>query len=955
MADEKGGNSREQFLIAGLGASAGGLEALEQFFAAVPADSGIAFVVVTHQMPGRVSLMPELLAKRCTIPVVEVIRSTPVQPNRMHLAPPGRNLAIVNGVLEPIETVDSNRPTLPIDHFFRSLAFDQRERAVGIVLSGTGTDGTFGLKEIKGASGMTMAQTEASARYAGMPHSAIATEQVDYILPAPELARQLLAYARGAIGRPPEAEPDPSELNRVFVLLRNGTGHDFSQYKRTTIRRRIERRMNLHQIEALADYVRYLQQNPGEVDLLFKELLIGVTSFFRDREAFEVLEQNVLPDVLGGKPDDHVVRVWVPGCSTGEEAYSLAMLLRETMDRLKCHYSVQIFATDIDAEAIDLARAGCYPESIAADVTPERLERFFSHEDGFYRIRKDIRESLVFAQQNVITDPPFTKLDLLSCRNLLIYLDAALQQRLLPLFHYALRPNGVLFLGSSESVGSFVNQFDAIEKKWKIFRRRDVPTSGYVADMSPTFAQQDTRAALPLATTRRTPEAGVAQLAERAILQNLVPPSAIVHERGEIVHIHGRTGQFLEPAPGPQHAVNIFNMLREGLQLDLAVAIRHAGGGQEVLHRGVRVKRNGDTITVDLRVRKLTEPEALRGMFLVSFERAEPIALEQPSVVGADVNAAAAQRISELDRELQYAKEVHQSTVEELETMNEELKSTNEELQSTNEELQSSNEELETSKEEMQSLNEELQTVNTELQEKIEELSRANDDMKNLLNGTDIATVFLDNQLNIKRFTLQAKKVIRLISSDVGRPVGDLVSKLRYDKLVEDANAVLHTLAFREVEVQSESGEWYLMRVLPYRTTENVIDGLVITFIDVTNLKKLQGLTQQINAALQHSPTSVFGQDASLRYEWTLCTVFGRAAADLVGRTDLDLLGPPARELEALKREVMARGERCRTRLRIEVEGGPRLYDLFLEPVRDPSGDIAGIYGVMTELEEPRG
>jgi two-component system CheB/CheR fusion protein len=952
---------RARHLIVGLGASAGGLEALEAFFDNVPEDSGIGFVVVTHLAPGRVSLLPELLARHSRVPVKQIAAATRVEPDHVYLAPAGSNLGILNGVLHLMDPVESGPRPLPIDYFFRSLAQDQKDWSVGVVLSGTGTDGTLGLKEIKGASGLAMAQDEASARYPGMPHSAIATTQVDYILAPPEMPKQLVAYARRAGlrggGRIENDGEAPEVLHRIFLLLRSRTGHDFSYYKGTTIRRRIERRMNVHQIETSKDYLRFLQTNPAEVERLFKELLIGVTSFFRDAEAFDLLAGSTLPDLLAGKPDDYTFRVWVAGCSTGEEAYSIAILLKEISEGLKRRMTAQVFATDLDTDAIDVARAAVYPDSIAADVSPRRLERYFVRENGYFRVKKDVREMLVFAQQNVITDPPFTKVDLLSCRNLLIYLDGKIQQRLIPMFHYALRPPGVLFLGSSETIGTFGNLFEPVDKKWKIFRRKDAAVSGYVADIGPAASAQDVvaRDLPPVPASRKALEAGVAQLAERALLQQLVPPSVIIHERGEIVHIHGRTGLFLEPAPGPQGQANIYNMAREGLQLELAVAIRHASTADgEVVHKGVLVKSNGDGVVINLRVRKLASPESLRGLYLVAFERApEPASTDGQEAAPVGSPTGLAQRISDLERELQHAKEVHQGTVEELETANEELKSTNEELQSTNEELQSANEELETSKEEMQSLNEELQTVNSELQGKVEELSRANDDMKNLLNATDIATVFLDNDLNIMRYTDQAKRVIRLIPSDVGRQVGDLVSRLRYDQLVEDAREVLRTLVFKEAEVQGEDGIWYLMRMLPYRTTENVIDGLVITFVDVSKARKLQEQTSRMLEALRNSPTTVIGQNRELRYEWAFGNVFGRDSEETVGKSDRELVGEEeARALVDLKRRVLEEGKHVRQRVPVTYGGIRRAYDVYLEAQRNARNEVVGLTGVVTELEE---
>jgi two-component system CheB/CheR fusion protein len=958
--EPQGEMPREPLLIVALGASAGGLEALEQFFAEMPPDSGMAFVVVTHLHPGRVSLMPELLQRHCSMPVVQVAESIPVEPNKVYLGPPGRKLEILNGTLHS-ESLEVTR-TMLIDAFFRSLARDQKDRSIGIVLSGTGTDGTLGLKEIKGSSGMTMAQEEASARYAGMPHSAIAGVQVDFILPPQEMPKRLLAYARGVqkrvqVGAELVRDRESEEnLARIFLLLRNRTKHDFSQYKAATIRRRIERRMNVHQIDTLADYVRFLQQTPQEVDRLFKELLIGVTSFFRDPEAFDALG-GALTEILTEKPQDYVVRVWVTGCSTGEEAYTIAILFRETMERLGVHNGVQIFATDLDDEAIEFARVGLYPESISADVSPKRLERFFTKDENSYRVRKEVRESIVFAPQNVLEDPPFTKLDLLCCRNLLIYLDAALQQRLVPMFHYALHPGGLLFLGSSETIGSLGHLFESVDKKWKVFRRKEVPSGTYVADLpsgrrdgiGAAFAGPDLTPRLPIP---RTSDHAPLPAAERAILSHLVPPTVLMHERGEIVHIHGRTGLFLEPAPGSQAHANIYNMAREGLAIDLAVAVRRAAGTEgEVIHRGARVKTNGDTKRVDLRVRKLARPDVLAGLYLVAFELTErspgeAVSLAAPGA-GADVT-----RTHDLEHELQHTRDMQQTTVEQLETANEELKSTNEELQSTNEELQSTNEELETSKEEMQSLNEELQTVNAELQGKLEQLARANDDMNNLLNGTDIATVFLDRDLNIKRFTEQTKRIMRLIPSDVGRPIGDLVSKLNYAHLVEDAREVLRTLVFKEAELRSEDGAWFLSRILPYRTGENVIDGLVLTFVDISKVKGLQEEARLVIQALRNSRTSVFGQSRDLDYTWVFGSVFGRSTGEIVGRKDHDLLSErDADTLGALKRGVLEKRSPVRERVRLTIAGESRAYDLFLAPLPGDGEEASGVTGIVTELD----
>lgn len=833
------------FPIVGVGASAGGLEALEALFAELPPTPGMAFVVVTHQHPGHASLLPEILSKVASLPVTQAAHGVKLEPNHVYVSAPGGFLEIVHGTLHQVPSEGEGSPHLPIDHFFRSLAMDQKERAICIILSGTGTDGTLGLKAIKGESGMAMVQQVQSALYAGMPSSAVATGLADYVLPASALAERLLAYGRGPYlaasptGEPPTVSPEP--MQKIFALLRTRTGHDFSGYKANTIRRRIERRMNLQQIKAPSQYLRYLQENPHELDVLFKELLISVTCFFRDKEAFESLAKLALPELFKERPDNHALRVWVPGCATGEEVYSLAVLLRECMEATKRPFVVQLFGTDLDNEAISTAREGLYPEGIAVDISPSRLDRFFIREDGCYRIRKDIREMAIFAAQNVIKDPPFTKLDLISCRNLLIYLNAELQKRLLPLFHYALRPGGLLFLGPSETIGGCTDLFDVVDKKWKIFRRKELPLARHPVIEFPAQPIKTSLEPRSPVAARPTKEANIASLVDRVLLSRFAPSSVVVSERGDVIYIHGRTGQYLEPAAG-QPRLNILDMAREGLQLELASALRQAAThNSEVTREGVRVRTNGDFSFINLSVLRITEPEALSGLLLVTF-RPRPSPVEKPRQRGRHnkERERESSRVEELERELQCTKESLQTTIEELETSNEELKSTNEELQSTNEELQSTNEELETSKEEMQSLNEELTTVNAELHSKVEDLSRANDDMQNLLNSTEIATIFLDRELNIKRYTEQARRLVNLIQTDVGRPLADLVSNLDYDKLVADGREVLRTLVFKQSEVQTKEGQWYLTRIMPYRTAENVIDGLVLTFVDINPVKETE-------------------------------------------------------------------------------------------------------------------
>jgi two-component system CheB/CheR fusion protein len=838
------------FIVA-IGASAGGLEALIEFFDHMPADSGIAFVVVTHRSPEHASLQPSLLQRHTAMPVREVTDGMQVQPNMVSLAPPMGKLALLNGIFRVMDAGEHDTMRLPIDYFLRMLAEDQEEGAICVILSGTGTDGTLGLKAVKARGGLALVQDPATAKYAGMPQSALATGLVDFVLAPRDIPEQLLAYTRN---EPLRAVPNSHDdgtflaavLPKIFVLLRERTGNDFSSYKISTIRRRVERRMKVHRVDMPTEYLRFLQETPHELDLLFKELLISVTQFFRDPEAFAVLGEKILPQMLANRAPEESIRVWVPGCATGEEAYSLAIILQEVMDRINKHCSVQIFATDLDDQAITVARMGQYPEGIAADVSAARLARFFIKEDNLYRVRKDIREMVVFAVQNLLKDPPFTKLNLVSCRNLLIYLDNSVQKQLMPLFHYVQKPNGILFLGLSETIGTFTDHFDVIDKKWKLFQRKEVSTTLHPVTNFVTLADM-----VPL-TSGSSPnfaaghnEVALAPRIEQLLLSTYVPPSVVVTDRGEVVYVHGRTGHYLELAPGLRNR-NILDMAREGLRHELAFAIQQAAAHDDVtVRRSVHVKANGDTINVKLTVKKILDPEPMRGLLLVVFETEaaeESLPAQRPASASRSRQRS---RAAGLEQELAYTQAHLQRTVEELETANEELRATNEEVQSTNEELQSSNEELETSREEMQSLNEELQTVNAELQSKVEEFSQANNDMQNLLNSTNVATIFLDSALCIKRFTRQVTRVVKLIDSDVGRPLSDLANNLNYANLLADAKEVLQTLVFKEAEVCTTEGTWFLMRLMPYRTTENMIDGLVITFVDISKLKATERLVSE--------------------------------------------------------------------------------------------------------------
>jgi two-component system CheB/CheR fusion protein len=849
-------SSKSSFYVVGLGASAGGLDALERFFGNMTENSGMAFIVVSHLDPNHVSIMPELIQKSTRMKLSQAEDGMVVEPNHVYVAPANRDLAILHRTIQLIEPLEAHGFRLPIDFFFKSLSADLRDKAICIILSGMASDGTAGLKAVKSELGMVMVQDPKSAKFDGMPSSAIKTGLADYILPPEEMPDLLMRYtSQKAKGIPlDKAIIDgkiPDTFQKIFILLRNRTGHDFSLYKQNTIYRRVERRMSIAQLENLPNYIRMLQENPAEIESLFKELLIGVTNFFRDPESFVKLKK-ILLELVKTKPDNGQIRIWVPGCSTGEEAYSVAIVLRECMDETKKHINVQIFATDIDSVAIEKARVGSF-SGIASDVSKERLNRFFTSKDNMFHIRKDIREMLVFAEQSVIKDPPFTKLDLITCRNLLIYFSTELQKQILPIFHYSLVPHGILFLGSSETISVFVDLFSIVDNKWKIYKRRE---SVYAAQPMLNFPTSQSIGKATVSVPEQSKVKNITQLAEQIILQSYSPNCVIITGHGDIVYIHGRAGKYLELTHG-EAKMNIFDMAREGLQQELPVLIRKVLSGKKSLTaEGIKVKSNGGTQFINLTVKPIKEPAEMKGSLLIIFD--DVLRQKKVSIPKTHLYEKKSQTmIKELEHELKSTKENLRSAVEELETSNEELKSSNEEMQSTNEEMQSSNEELETSKEELQSLNEELITVNTELQNKNDELSVVNNDMKNLLDSTDIPTIFLDNNLCIKRFTFHATKVVNLISSDIGRPIDHLAAKFKYEKLIEDAKEVLRSLVSKQIELQTNDALWYQMRILPYRTTSNVIEGVVITFSDINKLKttyeEINKLSNDIQLAREYA------------------------------------------------------------------------------------------------------
>lgn len=877
-------SAASQFPVVGIGASAGGLEALELFLKNVPQASGLAFVVIQHMDPTHKGIMAELLGRVTTMEVIQAKDHTRIRPNCVYVIPPDKDMSILHGVLHLLPPIAPRGLRLPIDFFFRSLADDRQEHGIGVILSGMGSDGTLDLRAIKEKAGAAFVQEPASAKFDGMPRSAIDAGLADVVAKAEELAGKIIGYLQHVPYRIARsdlkvADMDQSGLAKVVLILREQTGQDFSLYKKSTIYRRIERRMGLHQLSRIADYVRYLRENPHETQLLFNELLIGVTSFFRDPAVWEQLKTEAIPALLAARPNGGTLRAWVPGCSTGEEAYSLAIVFNETKNKIKpaAPYSLQIFATDLDREAIDRARAGVYPANIIADIGKERLHRFFVQDENGYRVNKEIREMVIFATQNLVMDPPFTKLDLLSCRNLLIYLAADLQKKLLPLFYYSLNPAGILVLGSSETIGPATDLFAPLAGKTRLYRRKDTPGRMEPVEF-PTAFSRTVNWVAPVAPPAPVPN--VQDLTESLLLTRYCPAAVLTTDRGDIVYISGKTGKYLEPAAGKAN-LNIFAMAREGLAGALnesfARALRH---NTAVTLKALPVGTNGGTQFVDLTVAPLSEPAALRGMMLIVFaDVALPPAGKAQGKAKRITDHGA--RMAALEQELRQAREEVQNIREEMQTSQEELKSANEELQSTNEELQSTNEELTTSKEEMQSMYEELQTVNHEIQVKVDELLRTSDDMKNLLNSTDIATLFLDNELNVRRFTTKTTGIISLLPGDAGRPITDLTSELTYPSLAEDVREVLRSLIYCERQVSARDGRWFSVRIMPYRTQDNRIDGVVITFMDITHFKTLETALRQALSILQNNPA---GRTTQPDAEGTLESVL-RKAQDVLEKT----------------------------------------------------------------------
>ncbi len=844
------------FPIVGIGVSSGGLETLEQFFAKMPKDTGMAFVIIQHLDKTHVGIMPYLLQRNTVMKVTQVTDRLQVKPNHVYLMPPNKSISILNGYLHLFEPTELLGLRLPIDIFFRSLADDQQEKSIGIILSGNGSDGSFGVKAIKEKNGIVLVQDPLTSNFNGMPNSAIDAVKVDIIASAYDLPAKLIVFLKN---NPSDTknliidDKNKTNLEKIVILLRTQTGHDFSLYKNPTMYRRIERHMVIHQIDKIANYVCFLQENPKELEVLFRELLIGVTNFFRDVVVWEKLKEQILPDLFNELPNGHVLRVWVTGCSTGEEAYSFAIVFKEAYEKVKQskNLTLQIFATDINSDAIKIARKGVFSLNIVANVSSERITKFFTKKEDKYWVNTSIRDMLIFAPHDVIKDPPFTKLDFLLCRNLLIYFESKLQKKLMNLFYYCLNTGGLMLLGTSENVNSQDMLFTTIDKKLKIYKRSITPKEIDRMNFLSSFSHSIKRTQEDITSVKATSK--IQTFAEQLLLQRFAPASVLINQEGDILYITGRIGKYLEPAPG-KAIMNIYTMSSEGLHNELLNAIQSVKQNYKpIILRNIKVKNDGGNQFVDITIQSTENHDEFKDTILIVF--ADVTALPNSIIIKSKTGKQnSSSRKYESDSDLQRTLEQLECTREEMQTSQEELKSTNEELQSTNEELQSTNQELTISKEEMQSLNEELQTVNMTLQSKVVEFIEANNDIKNLLNSTDIATLLLDNELNIRRYTDQLTKLIKLRPSDIGRLFTEMVSDLQYPEIADHAREVLRTLIFKESNVPTCNQRWFKVRIMPYRTLENRINGVVITFIDITVAKKLEAdLNKTINILREHN------------------------------------------------------------------------------------------------------
>ncbi len=941
------GRAAAALTVVGIGASAGGLKALQLFFESVPADSGMAYVVIMHLDRERESRIAEILQDRASVPVTQVTRATAVEADRVYVIPPGHDLAMHGATIRVLKRGDGPQHA-PVDLLFRTLADAYGANAVGVVLSGTGTDGTPGIRFVKEAGGITVAQLPEEAEYDGMPASAIATGQVDLVLPSSAIPAELLRLRRMPSPLPEGASPADTEarLAQVFATLRGRTGHDFSLYKRTTVLRRLERRLKFNGVDGLEEYLPVLRESETEVGALVRDLLISVSGFFRDPEAFAALA-GVVPALFDGKGPEDAVRVWVAGCATGEEPYSLAILLDEHAATLDHPPQIQIFATDIDEKGHAWGREALYPASAVAEIPPERLQRYFTQEAGGYRVRKPLRERVLFAVHNVLRDPPFSRLDLVSCRNLLIYLQPEAQQRVMETFHYALRPGGLLFLGASESAGGD-GLFAPAAGPQRIFRR----------DAARHRTPPRHPAAPPLPTSVRPPSGVEGDRSRQGfsfgalhlrMLEAYAPPSLVVDERLEVVHLSGRAGRYLHLAEGePSH--NLVDLTRGDLRMELRAALHRAFQLGIPTVRDVRVDGDGGRV-VSLQVHPFAAGEGAARFALVVFEEQAKLEAEAPEV-DEPAGGASGRGVARLEEELRRAKDRLESVSAAGDRTVEELQSANEELRSINEEQKAAAEELETSREEIQSINEELTTVNQEHQSTIEELKRTNADLQNLIESTEIGTVFVDRAMRIRRYTPAAGALFNFVATDRGRPLAHITHRLDYPGMVEDVESVLASLERIEREVSSAAGGWYAVRINPYRSPDGGVDGAVLTFFDVTARKRMEEELREAKAAAESANLAKGTFLATLSHEFRTPLTGMLIYADLIAldgpltpvqQRQIELIRSGGWHLASMIEEIVAfakldEGRESVRRERIDARETGRQAHALVHPLAEAKG-----------------
>ncbi|MEX2302742.1 MAG: chemotaxis protein CheB [Bryobacterales bacterium] len=921
--------------IVGIGASAGGLEAFTQLLGALPSDTGMAFAMVSHLSQTHKSMLTELLAKTTSMTVSQVNETTPVRANCVYVIPPNMNLSIRDGLIEVSPLPLDRRAPMAIDFFFRSLALNRKSGAIGVLLSGTGTDGTLGLTAIKAEGGITFAQDEASARYADMPRSAAYAGSADFVLSPEQIAIEITRIARHPYVSRTHAEPTVVEdtpqdgLSQIFGLIRGATGVDFSFYKPTTIKRRVARRMLLQKIERLDGYLTFLETNSAELEALYQDLLISVTSFFRDEEAFQFLQQDVIPKLVAERPADVPIRAWVPGCATGEEAYSIAICFLEALGGYGPNPRLEVFATDVSQGAVKRAREGFYSENIAIDVSAERLRRFFAKTEGGFQVSKQVRDVCVFAPQNLVKDPPFSRLDLVSCRNVLIYLGTAPQRRVLTTFHYALKPGGFLMLGASETTSAAGELFEQLTKKHRIFVK--LPASVHWQFVLPQTDVGSGTRRLPNGPGRDAQQApDVGKEADRVVLTRYSLPGVVVNSAFEIMQFRGHTSAYLEPSPG-EASLNLFRMARRGLVIDLRAAVYQARkSGSAARREGVEFGVNGGIRSVDLEVIPLGSGNPAEICYLILFDdvtaRAKPAPQSAPEPGGRGKGGArgAHKEIQALRKELAATQEDLHSIIEEQEASNEELQSANEEVLSANEELQSTNEEMETAREELQATNEELTTVNEELQNRITELSLANNDLQNLIAASDVGMVMVSHDLHIRRITPTAQSVLNLIPADVGRPLSHIKTDLKLADLESLIAEVIDTIVPIERQIQDLRGNWYSMRIRPYRTENQKIDGAVLILVDIDTVKRGQEAEGVWRALVDPLPDFILSSDPEGKVLFLNRTVASLAKQVAVGDNIYDFLHRRDHpSLTRCLRKVLSSGKAARFESRGGVLGGP--------------------------------